>query len=70
MKHYRNIIWHRKIFFVLKIVYKVIKYYLSRLSWKREIFIVEVPTTMESEQHKQKLMADVLEILEHQIKIH
>ena len=62
MKHYRHIIWHRKIFFVLKITFK--------LSWKREIFIVEVPTTMESEQHKQKLMADVLEILEHQIKIH
>jgi hypothetical protein len=70
MKHYRHIIWHRKIFFVLKVVYKVIKYYLSKLSWKREIFIVEVPTTMESEQDKQKLMTDVLEILEHQIKIH
>lgn len=69
MKHYRNIILHRKIFFVLKIVYKVIKYYLSRLSWEREIFIVEVPTTMENEQQKQKLMAEVLEILEHQIKI-
>jgi hypothetical protein len=69
MKHYRNIIWHRKIFFVLKIVYKVIKYYLSRLSWKREIFIVEVPTTMENEQQKQKLMAEVLEILEQQIKL-
>ena len=70
MKHYRHIIWHRKIFYVLKISIKVIKHYLSKLSWKREIFIVEVPTTMESEQHKQKLMADVLEILEHQIKIH
>ena len=70
MKHYRNIIWHRKIFYVLKISIKVIKHYLSKLSWKREIFIVEVPTTMKSEQHKQKLMADVLEILEHQIKIH
>jgi len=69
MKHYRDIIWHRKIFFVLKIVYKVIKYYLSRLSWKREIFIVEVPTTMENEQQKQKLMAEVLEILEQQIKL-
>jgi len=69
MKHYRNIILHRKIFFVLKIVYKVIKYYLSRLSWEREIFIVEVPTTMENEQQKQTLMAEVLEILEQQIKI-
>jgi hypothetical protein len=69
MKHYRNIIWHRKIFFVLKIVYKVIKYYLSRLSWKREIFIVEVPTTMENQQQKQKLMAEVLKILEQQIKL-
>ena len=70
MKHYRNIIWHRKILFVLKVVYKIIKYYLSKLSWKREIFIVEVPTTMKSEQDKQKLMSDVLEILEHEIKIH
>ena len=70
MKHYRHIIWHRKIFFVFKVVFKVIKYYLSKLSWRREIFIVEVPTTMESEQDKQKLMTDVLEILEHQIKIH
>jgi len=69
MKHFRNILIHRKIFFVLKIVYKVIKYYLSRLSWKREIFIVEVPTTMENEQQKQKLMAEVLEILEQQIKL-
>mgnify|MGYP005988758049 FL=1 len=69
MKHYRNIIWHRKIIFVLKVVYKVIKYYLSRLSWKREIFIVEVPTTMENEQQKQKLMTEVLEILEQQIKL-
>ncbi len=69
MKHFRNIMIHRKIFFVLKIVYKVIKYYLSRLSWKREIFIVEVPTTMKNEQQKQKLMAEVLEILEQQIKL-
>ena len=29
-----------------------------------------VATTMKSEQDKQKLMSDVLEILEHQIKIH
>ena len=64
MKHFRNIMIHRKIFFVLKIVYKVIKYYLSRLSWKREIFIVEVPTTMKNEQQKQRLMVEVLEILE------
>ena len=70
MKHYRHIIWHRKIFYVLKITFKVIKHYLSKLSWKREIFIVEVPTTMKSEQDKQKLMSDVLEILEHEIKIH
>ena len=69
MKHYRNIIWHRKIFFVIKVVFKVIKHYLSKLSWKREIFIVEVPTTMENEQQKQKLMAEVLEILEQQIKL-
>lgn len=69
MKHFRNIMIHRKIFFVLKIVYKVIKYYLSRLSWKREIFIVEVPTTMKNEQQKQRLMVEVLEILEQQIKI-
>tara|TARA_R100001510_G_scaffold25394_1_gene22284 strand:- start:293 stop:505 length:213 start_codon:yes stop_codon:yes gene_type:complete len=70
MKHYRYITWHRKIFYVLKVVFKVIKHYLSKLSWKREIFIVEVPTTMKSEQEKQRLMTDVLEILEHQIKIH
>tara|TARA_R100001443_G_scaffold115192_1_gene132387 strand:- start:4044 stop:4256 length:213 start_codon:yes stop_codon:yes gene_type:complete len=70
MKHYRYITLHRKIFYVVKVVFKVIKYYLSKLSWKREIFIVEVPTTMKSEQEKQRLMTDVLEILEHQIKIH
>jgi hypothetical protein len=70
MKHFRYIIIHRKIFFVLKIVSKVIKHYLSKLSWRKEIFIVEVPTTMKNEQDKQKLMADVLEILEHEIKIH
>ena len=70
MKHYRNIILHRKIFFFFKVVFKVIKYYLSKLSWKREIFVVEVPTAMKNEQDKQKLMADVLEILEHEIKIH
>ena len=70
MKHYRNIIWHRKIYFFLKVLFKIIKYYLSKLSWKKEIFIVEVPTTMKSEQDKQKLMTDVLEILEHEIKIH
>ena len=69
MKHYRYIIFHRKIFFALKVVYKVIKYYLSRLSWKREIFIVEVPTTIENEQLKQKLMTEVLKILEQQIKL-
>ena len=54
-------------FFVIKVVYKVIKHYLSKLSWKREIFIVEVPTTMKNEQDKQRLMSDVLEILEHEI---
>ena len=70
MKHYRNLRWHRKFYFFLRVLFKTIKFYLLKLSWKREIFIVEVPTTMESEQHKQKLMADVLEILEHQIKIH
>ena len=70
MIHFRNIIIHRKIFFVLKVVLKVIKHYLSKLSWKREIFIVEVPTTMKNEQQKQQLMADVLEILEHEIKLH
>jgi len=70
MKHYRNFTWHRKIFFTLKVVLKVIKHYLSKLSWKRDIFIVEVPTTMKNEQEKQKLMTDVLEILEHEIKIH
>jgi|TARA_R100000479_G_scaffold143087_1_gene78690 hypothetical protein len=70
MKHYRNITWHRKFYFFLKVLYKLIKYYLSKLSWKREVFIVEVPTTMKSEQDKQKLMTDVLEILEHEIKIH
>lgn len=70
MKHFRDIIIHRKIFFVLKVVFKVIKHYLSKLSWKREIFIVEVPTTMKNEQQKQQLMADVLEILEHEIKLH
>jgi len=70
MKHFRYIIIHRKIFFVLKIVSKVIKHYLSKLSWRKEIFIVEVPTTMKNEQDKQKLMADVLEILEHEIKLH
>ena len=70
MKHFRYIIIHKKIFFVLKIVSKVIKHYLSKLSWRKEIFIVEVPTTMKNEQDKQKLMADVLEILEHEIKLH
>jgi len=70
MKHFRDIIIHRKIYFVLKVVFKVIKHYLSKLSWKREIFIVEVPTTMKNEQQKQQLMADVLEILEHEIKLH
>ncbi len=70
MKHFRNVIIHRQIYFCIKVIFKTIKYYLSKLSWKREIFIVEVPTTMESEQDKQKLMADVLEILEHEIKIH
>ena len=70
MKHYRNIIWHRKIFFVIKVVYKVIKHYLSKLSWQREIFIVEVPTAIKNESDKNKLMADVLDILEHEIKIH
>ena len=70
MIHFRGIIIHRKIFFVLKVVFKVIKHYLSKLSWKREIFIVEVPTTMKNEQQKQQLMADVLEILEHEIKLH
>jgi|TARA_S200002703_G_scaffold159481_1_gene173106 hypothetical protein len=70
MKHFRNIIIHRKIYFVLKVVFKIIKHYLSKLSWKREIFVVEVPTAMKNEQDKQKLMADVLEILEHEIKIH
>ena len=69
MKHFRNIIIHRKIYFVLKVVFKVIKHYLSKLSWKREIFIVEVPTTMKNEQQKQRLMVEVLEILEQQIKI-
>tara|TARA_R110002012_G_scaffold310425_1_gene518635 strand:- start:2041 stop:2253 length:213 start_codon:yes stop_codon:yes gene_type:complete len=70
MKHFRSIIIHRKIYFVLKVVFKIIKHYLSKLSWKREIFVVEVPTAMKNEQDKQKLMADVLEILEHEIKIH
>lgn len=70
MKHYRHYTWHRKTFFFIKVVFKVIKHYLSKLSWKREIFIVEVPTTMKSEQEKQRLMTDVLEILEHEIKIH
>tara|TARA_R100000951_G_scaffold116314_2_gene127585 strand:- start:5530 stop:5742 length:213 start_codon:yes stop_codon:yes gene_type:complete len=70
MKHYRNTYIHRKIFFFFKVVFKVIKYYLSKLSWKREVFVVEVPTAMKNEQDKQKLMADVLEILEHEIKIH
>ncbi len=70
MKHYRNLRWHRKLYFFLRVLFKTIKFYLSKLSWKREIFIVEVPTTMKSEQDKQKLMSDVLEILEHEIKIH
>ena len=70
MKHFRDIIIHRKIYFVLKVVFKVIKHYLSKLSWKREIVIVEVPTTMKNEQQKQQLMVDVLEILEHEIKLH
>ena len=53
-----------------KIAYQVLKHYLSKLSWEREIFIVEVPTTIKNEQQKQQLMADVLEILEHEIKLH
>tara|TARA_Y100001972_G_C7521398_1_gene262997 strand:- start:23 stop:235 length:213 start_codon:yes stop_codon:yes gene_type:complete len=70
MKHYRYFYLHRRVFNAIKLVFKTIIYYLSKLKFKREIFIVEVPTTMKSEQEKQKLMTDVLEILEHQIKIH
>tara|TARA_R110000751_G_scaffold16235_1_gene51600 strand:- start:2831 stop:3043 length:213 start_codon:yes stop_codon:yes gene_type:complete len=69
MKYYRYFYIHRKLFFFFKVVCKVIKSYLSKLSFKREIFIVEVPATMKSEQDKQKLMTGVLNILEHQIKI-
>ena len=67
MKHYK------KIYTALNNVYIKLKDYLSALKKKRkqnEKFIVEVPTTMESESDKNKLMADVLDILEHQIKLH
>jgi len=67
MKHYK------KIYFVFKALYVKLKDYLSILRKKRkkrERFIVEVPTTMESESDKNKLMADILDILEHQIKLH
>jgi|TARA_R110002073_G_scaffold120040_1_gene261812 hypothetical protein len=67
MKHYK------KIYFVFKTLYFKLKDYLSILREKRkkrERFIVEVPTTMESESDKNKLMADILDILEHQIKLH
>tara|TARA_R100000935_G_scaffold7730_1_gene16337 strand:+ start:2123 stop:2308 length:186 start_codon:yes stop_codon:yes gene_type:complete len=61
MKYYRDV------------VYKKIKHYLSALKIKRtenNRFIVEVPTTMRNESDKNKLMADILDILEHQIKLH
>lgn len=49
---------------------KFFKKLLSFFSWKRDIFIVEVPTTTEDEQTKHRLMADVMEILEQEIKLH
>lgn len=73
MKHFRDLTIHKDIIFVIKVYYSVIKHYLSALKKKRkqnEKFIVEVPTTMKNESDKNKLMADVLEILEHEIKLH
>ena len=67
MKHYKNI------YFVLNTFYIKLKDYLSALKKKRtekDRFIVEVPTTMRNESDKNKLMADILDILEHQIKLH
>mgnify|MGYP003666300537 FL=1 len=64
---------YKKLYFILKTLHIKLKDYLSSLNKKRQKkdrFIVEVPTTMESESDKNKLMADILDILEHQIKIH
>ena len=43
---------------------------LSFFSWNRDIFTLEVPTTCKDEQAKHRLMADVIEILEQEIKLH
>ena len=43
---------------------------LSFFSWKREIFTIEVPTNCKDEHHKHRLMVDILEILEQEIKLH
>jgi len=58
MKHYKNT--------------RVYKYFVSLIKKRTEKdrFIVEVPTTIKSESDKNKLMADILDILEHQIKLH
>ena len=64
---------YKKIYIVLNTVFIKLKDYLSALQKKRtekDRFIVEVPTTMKSESDKNKLMADILDILEHQIKLH
>jgi|TARA_R110000803_G_scaffold58739_3_gene116954 hypothetical protein len=64
---------YKKLYFILKTLHIKLKDYLSGLNKKRQKkdrFIVEVPTTMESESDKNKLMADILDILEHQIKLH
>tara|TARA_R100000935_G_C2720878_1_gene117901 strand:+ start:339 stop:491 length:153 start_codon:yes stop_codon:yes gene_type:complete len=43
---------------------------ISFFTKKIEIFSLEVPTRCKDEQAKHKLMADILEILEQEIKIH
>tara|TARA_R110000744_G_scaffold285675_1_gene397023 strand:+ start:760 stop:921 length:162 start_codon:yes stop_codon:yes gene_type:complete len=50
--------------------FKYLKKLISFFSWKRDIFTLEVPTNCEDEQQKHRLMVDILEILEQEIKLH
>lgn len=49
---------------------KYFKKLLSFFKWKKEVFTIEVPTNCKDEQSKHRLMADILEILEQEIKLH
>ena len=51
-------------------IMRFFKKFISFFQWKREIFTVEVPTTCEDARQKHKLLADIFEILEQEIKIH